>query len=133
VSNVKIGEVVVVHDENHPRGFWRLGQVERLITGKDGHTRGAVVRLSNKNGHSTTLQCPLQLLYPLEISHCSEPPQQNLSTESISQPEINSENEQPQDVPNKDNSPHRRLVRQAASRARDHFKEWLSQLLNEDR
>lgn len=133
VSNVKIGEVVVVHDENHPRGFWRLGQVDRLITGKDGHTRGAVVRLSNKNGHSTTLQRPLQLLYPLEISHCSEPPQQNLSTKSISQPEINSENEQPQDFLNKDNSPHRRPVRQAASRARDHFKEWSSQLLNEDR
>jgi len=83
VSNIKIGDVViVVHNENHPRGFWRLGQVERLITEKDSHTRGTMVRLSNKNDHSTILQCPLQLLYSLEINHCSEESDQSLSTES---------------------------------------------------
>ena len=58
--------MVLVHDDNHPRTFWRLGRVEQLIQGSDGHVRGAVVRVSSKTG-STTWRRPLQRLYPLEI------------------------------------------------------------------
>ena len=35
-TDVEIGDVVVVHSENHPRGFWKLAQVEQTITGHDG-------------------------------------------------------------------------------------------------
>ena len=133
LSNVKIGDVVVFHNEDHPRGFWRLTQVERLITVKDSHTRGAVVKLSTKNDHSMTLQHPLHLLYPLEINHCTEQSDQNLLTEFDRQPENNPENELPQDNQNEDSPPRRKPIRQSALRAQDCFKQWYSQLLNEDR
>eukprot|EP00731_Ephydatia_muelleri_P005954 Em0003g202a len=67
-GKIALGDIVLVHDDNHPRTFWRLGRVEQLIQGSDGHVRGAVVRVSSKTG-STTLRRPLQRLYPLEIKH----------------------------------------------------------------
>ena len=42
---VSIGDVVIVHEEGLPRSFWKLGRIQYLITGKDGITRGATVRV----------------------------------------------------------------------------------------
>jgi hypothetical protein len=66
---VSVGDVVIVHDESLPRSFWKLGYVRNLIVGKDGQTRGATVSLASKNRCFTSLNRPLQLLYPLEINH----------------------------------------------------------------
>ena len=65
---VEIGDIVVVHSDKQPRGFRKLGRVERTITGRDGKTRGAAVRVTNRQGRPTVLHCPIQCLYPLEIS-----------------------------------------------------------------
>ena len=64
---VSTGDVVVVHDEDQPRGKWWIGKVEDPLVGADGHVRGAVVRVQSKGGKSTTLRRPVQRLYPLEI------------------------------------------------------------------
>ena len=66
-SSIASGDVVVVHDENLPRGFWRLGRIEEVISGRDGRVRGATVRLASRNRQKTLLHRPIQLLYPLEI------------------------------------------------------------------
>ena len=66
-SDVKNGEVVVVHDDNLSRGQWRLGRIEEVIKGSDGQVRGACVRMQTKTGRSAVLQRPVQLLYPLEM------------------------------------------------------------------
>ena len=66
-SSIASGDVVVVHDENLPRGFWRLGRIEEVISGRDGKIRGATVRLASRNRQKTLLHRPIQLLYPLEI------------------------------------------------------------------
>ena len=63
-SSISIGDMVIIHDESLPRGFWKLGRVEELISGRDSKIRAAVVRLSSGSG---TLRRPIQLLYPLEI------------------------------------------------------------------
>ena len=41
-DTVSVGGVIIVHDDG-PRGFWRLGIIEKLIKGKDSQVRGAVV------------------------------------------------------------------------------------------
>ena len=64
---VKVGDVVVVHSDNQPRGFWKLARVVQTITGQDGKMRAATVRVANRQGHPTTLPRPIQCLYPLEI------------------------------------------------------------------
>ena len=63
---VKVGEPVLVYEEHVSRCNWKVGVVEKLIVGKDGHARGAKVRLVAK-GKPVYLDRPVQKLYPLEI------------------------------------------------------------------
>ena len=53
---ITVGDVVLVHEEGLPRGFWKLAKVEEVITGRDGQPRGDVLRLPAKNGQTTTLR-----------------------------------------------------------------------------
>ena len=57
---------MLVHDEKHPRAFWKLGKVEKLIKGQDGNVRGEVIRVYSNTG-SRVLKQPSQMLYPLKI------------------------------------------------------------------
>ena len=65
-----------------------MAKVESLITGKDGVVRGAVLKVGSKSSPPTTLQRPLQLLYPLEIS--SESPTTNVTIHESSEPQTTS-------------------------------------------
>lgn len=60
------GDIVVVHSDDQPRTFWKLGKIERVLQGADGQQRAATVRIS-KNGRTSTLDRPIQHLYPLEV------------------------------------------------------------------
>ena len=53
---ISVGDVVVVHDDNLPRGFWKLGLVEELFKGRDGIARGALVRVASKDRRSSLLR-----------------------------------------------------------------------------
>ena len=66
-SYPKIGEVVIIQDEDRKRNAWKLGVVCGVIEGKDNVVRGARVRTSNGN-----LERAVQHIYPLELS-CDEP------------------------------------------------------------
>ena len=68
-EQISVGDIVVVHNDNKPRGFWKLGKVEDLVVGRDGQIRGAELRIHGKDGRTTMLRRPLQRLYPLEV-HC---------------------------------------------------------------
>ena len=50
VPTISVGDVVVVHEESLPRGFWKLGLVKELFKGRDGVTRGTIVKVASKNG-----------------------------------------------------------------------------------
>ena len=67
-EQVSIGNIIVVDNNNKPRGFWKLGKVEDLVVGSDGQIRGSL-RIHGKDGRKTMLRHPLQCLYPLEV-HC---------------------------------------------------------------
>ena len=72
-STIAVGDVVLVHEENRPRGFWKVAKVESLSKGADGLIRGATVRLCSADNRLSLLRRPLQLLYPLEVHQsCSE-------------------------------------------------------------
>ena len=43
---ISAGYVVLIEEDKVPRFCWRMGLVERLINGKDGAAREAVVRVS---------------------------------------------------------------------------------------
>ena len=61
-SLVSAGDLVLVHDEAHPRSRWKMSKVERILTSKDGQSRGAEVRVQKKGSKGTSLlRRPLQL------------------------------------------------------------------------
>ena len=39
----QVGDIVSIHDHKVPRQMWRLGKIERLLTGRDGHDAILVV------------------------------------------------------------------------------------------
>ena len=125
---VKIGDIVLVHDQDQPRGFWKVARVKKLIIGRDGLVRGAALGLPSKNGQQTTLQRPLQLIYPLEITQSEYHPV-NRSDEG----NATSQETPPENGPSKEDrvEPRSRTQRLSASRARDRFKEWSREMLQD--
>ena len=118
------GEVVLVHDENHPRTMWRLGRVSEVITSSDGHVRGASVEVKTSK-KLNTIRRPISHLYPLE----AEP---NIDLEG-KKPVVNGDvvsndglmTTQP-DEPMPDTEPgQKRPVRTAALRAKQRVHSWV--------
>ena len=85
---VEVGDIVLLYDDSLPRSFWKLVRVAELINGRDGKTRGAVVKVPDGNGHTTTLRCPLQSLYPLELKCKEQYEQPGESNESTEEPAV---------------------------------------------
>ena len=44
---IAINDLVIVHDESQPKGFWKIAKVDSIITGQDGKIRGANLRVSS--------------------------------------------------------------------------------------
>ena len=68
LREVQVGDIVCLHEHKIPRQLWRLGKVERLLRGRDGHVRSAVVRVKSANSPTSEFRRPLQRLYPLEVN-----------------------------------------------------------------
>ena len=64
---ILVGDVVIIHEEKQPRSNWRLGKVEGIIRGKDGHIRGASLRVITREGRHSIIERPLQKLFLLEL------------------------------------------------------------------
>ena len=127
---IAIGDVVIVKDEHLPRGHWKLGVVQKVLTGRDGLTRAAVVKVAGSNRQQSTLKRPIQLLYPLEIrSDVSTVTSSKDTPEPISELESS-----PQDRCENAGSvcPPTRPKRVAAQRARRVTKDWISELEGND-
>lgn len=60
---LKVGDIVLIGQDNLPRQVWKLGKIEELFPGRDGLIRSCSVRTTT----GTFLRRPIQLLYNLEI------------------------------------------------------------------
>ena len=92
-SSLSVGDVVVVHNEQLPRGLWKLGRVQELLEGCDGHHRGAVVKTMTSDGRPELLRRPIQRLYPLEVKGSSD--RNETAAENASRPEVTSPGDKP--------------------------------------
>ena len=54
-NNIKVNDIITILDENQKRNKWRLGKIEKLITGKDGIIRGAEVKVAEQNKKPTVI------------------------------------------------------------------------------
>ena len=74
-----LGEVVLVHNENHPHTLWKLGRVTSVIADDGGQIQGAVLEVTT-NGRLSTLRRPISCLYPLEVTPKSKADLNSAST-----------------------------------------------------
>jgi hypothetical protein len=117
------GDVVIVHDDNLPRGLWKLGKVEELFPGRDGKIRGAAVKLPSTGRQHSTLNRPIQLLYPLEVGGgCNHPT--GAIPGDTAEPLLLEDETSTQSVEQQI----RRSRRPAARRAEDQIKAWMCDL-----
>ena len=68
IANIKIGQVVLIKNDERNRGKWNLGVVVKPIKGRDG-----VVRAVRLRAGKSYLERAVQQLYPLELE-CDDPP-----------------------------------------------------------
>ena len=77
-NSVKVGEVVLIHDDNKKRLDWNLGVITKLLPGPDGVVR--VVEIRTKMGKTNR---PITKLYPLEMNEDnSDDSDQNMTDQS---------------------------------------------------
>ena len=62
----RVGDVVLVHQENTSRSSGKVGVIKKLIVGRDEKVRGAQVKIIAK-GKPVYIDRPVQKLYPLEV------------------------------------------------------------------
>ncbi|XP_046635336.1 uncharacterized protein LOC124314206 [Daphnia pulicaria] len=60
---IRLGEVVVIHDENSKRLMWSTGVVKELIPSRDGLIRSVMLKVPNGNIINRAIQC----LHPIEL------------------------------------------------------------------
>ncbi|XP_060756589.1 uncharacterized protein LOC132867628 [Neoarius graeffei] len=63
-TTLKVGDVILIGEDNMPRQTWKMGRIVELFSGRDGLVRSCTVRTST----GSLLRRPIQLIYPLEIS-----------------------------------------------------------------
>ncbi|XP_071138915.1 uncharacterized protein [Mytilus edulis] len=64
---IKVGDIVQIHDDT-PRTVWNIAIIVKLVYGRDGLCRSAILR--TKNG---TTSRPISKLYPLELLSTDSP------------------------------------------------------------
>ena len=69
---VRVGDVVSVKEDKIPRHNWSMARVQRLVTGRDGKVRAAVIKVHDKRGNLTQMYRPLQKLFPFELENSKE-------------------------------------------------------------
>ncbi|XP_070068142.1 uncharacterized protein [Drosophila takahashii] len=51
-TNINIGSLVIIHDDNRPSQHWKFGRIEAVVEGKDGLVR--VAHLRTPTGYCST-------------------------------------------------------------------------------
>ena len=121
---ISVGDIVIIKDDHLPRGQWKLGMVQEILTGRDGLIRAATVKVASCDRRYSTFKRPIQLLYPLEIHS------EFLNiTSSEATPNLES-SEPPPDGP--DVGPQARPKRAAARRSDAVRRDWITQLERDD-
>ena len=68
--NLKIGDVVLIKDENKWRLLWRKGEVTKFLDSRDNKIRGVELLVCQKKARRTcTINRAIQHLVPLEVAN----------------------------------------------------------------
>ena len=126
-STAAVGDIVIVHDDKHPRGLWKLGRIEKLLPGADGNVRGTFIRVQSK-GRSSVLKRPLQRLYPLEVGTAENISSPSPMSDDAPQPDTLLSPQGANDFAESSQQENRRPRCQVFLRAQDNIKTWVNDM-----
>ena len=117
---IKVGDVVIVHDEK-PRMQWKLALVDELIKGGDDLVRAAHIRIGR---YRTTR--PIVKLYPLEVSSSDgmHPERSQIVINDARDSQLRMDGTSAKSDHPKD----QRVRRKAASKASENISKWTAML-----
>ena len=90
--SLSVGDVVIAHDEQLPCGLWKLGRIQELLEGCNGHY-SAIVKTMTSDGKPELLRRPIQRLYPLEVEGTKD--SNETAAVNARSPEVASPSEKP--------------------------------------
>ncbi len=61
---IKVGDIVMIHEDMRPRHLWKIGRISDIRVGRDDKPRTCVIQMPNRSRISR----PIQLVIPLEIT-----------------------------------------------------------------
>ena len=85
--HVSIGDTVIVHNNALPRGLWKHGRIQEILSSQDCLSRSAIVRVVTRDRQDTSFKRPIQLLYPLEVFR-AEFPEVTIENATTSSPSV---------------------------------------------
>jgi len=84
-KKIRLGEIVVIHDEHSKRLMWSVGVVKELIPSRDGLIRSAMLKVPNGN----IINRAIQSLHPIELREDLDEDVEVANPEPIQEPEDN--------------------------------------------
>ena len=60
---------MVLKEDHTARCWWKLGQIIKVLKGRDDQVCGACIQVLNNERKPTVLHRPVQHLIPLEVTH----------------------------------------------------------------
>ena len=87
---IRVGDIVYLQEDKVQRQQWNMAKVEKLLPGKDGIVRAAVVRTLDKAKRPVPLKRAIRQLYPLEVTS---------DVHELNQLDVKSEEEDSKDIP----------------------------------
>ena len=66
-TGIRIGDIVLLKDDNSRRTFWKLAKVENVIKGPDGIARVATIKVLTNDRRTIVLRRSVKHLIPMEV------------------------------------------------------------------
>ena len=104
-SCVKVGDVVILKDDNVKRVFWKLAKIVELLKGKDDVARAALINVATDNGPPKILRRSIKQLIPIEVASSED--KEKDTSESIGNTMDNGESVNMDDQPTRSTRPRR--------------------------
>ena len=83
MADPKVGQVVLIVDDDMPRSLWKMGRITELIPSADGKVRTANVKTTERR----ILQRATRHLYPLELGEVTQEGNEITKEKGIERPE----------------------------------------------
>ena len=104
-SCVKVGDVVILKNDNVKRVFWKLAKIVELLKGKDDVARAALINVATDNGPPKILRRSIKQLIPIEVASSED--KEKDTSESIGNTVDNGESVNMDDQPTHSTRPRR--------------------------